>query len=382
MKDEMTLYGIIWLLYSIELFIWLPRPAVCFLLGWRKLAHYAHDTFGNSRGGLVFTNIFPLWQTAFTASQLPCSISENGISNVNRQNWTRLSKFTPPAQAYRFENIESIEVQACDLLINSKHFARGTCTSETRFVAAFIETLRNQPKKQRHKTIEAFYEARLDIARLSERFSALQDDLRYQRWMICAIFSYVFIIAPCFFLYRPGTQSLLLLLISSLLLCWTSIPGFFSLHKRYNPYERDERWKAVLKQLLCFPEAMASTQTVTAHAFHEFDPVAIAFVVLPHRSFEAFARHCWIDLSYPLAPGKEQNASDRIAAEGAAHYRNALLRFWNKVAISPESLTMPPPENPANDQGYCPRCGVSFNNRHDTCPDCPGVKIHPLKPTS
>ncbi len=362
-SDELLLYLIALALYLGETLLWLPRGTLLLRTGLRRGWRSSEATPGNRRGGFAPASPLPWQQNAFLCAHLPIALAPEGVANHPLQSLNRPE--LPPLRAIRYDALETIALKdETTLFLNGEAFATCHSREQARALRDLLDHLRLAPAERRPALLDRFFLQRYRAPSLS-----LSTPLHLWNSVALAI---SFLLAPLAYLWYPSALTLLAGLITTLFCAIISTVLFARLHRRDQPGASDFRHKTVLRSLLCFPTAFATTKDLHLHRFPNTEPLALGEKLLCKNQFRELATTLWRDLIHPLT----EEESGFLRAARTLEQRHT-ARFLSRHGITPESLDTPPEEIPHGSLCYCPRCHATFLNEPEQCPDCPGVTPQP-----
>jgi hypothetical protein len=195
----------------------------------------------------------------------------------------------------------------------------------------------------------------LGAERCRARLDAVTRETRLLRIAAAILFILLLVLFPLLILVER-LLPLLLPFAAAVTAGWgaTLVLFFRSYRRVHNRRPPLETW---LTQALSPIALIASPGAVLVNALEDAHPVAVASVMCPEPEFLRIARLCHFD-----APGARLGIERLAASRGLA-----------------ETLTAPPKIVDAGISHYCRRCHATYVGRADTCIDCPGVMLSPLK---
>lgn len=132
------------------------------------------------------------------------------------------------------------------------------------------------------------------------------------------------------------------------------------------------KWPQVGKTLLCLVSPWQSSRAFDPLGdglLREFHPLVVGRLLLEEADFSRWARQWLLELRYPPALEGVPNAP--LLLEKTAEAEERKLTQWVKDAgLDPQKLLAPPTPAGPLDQGYCPRCEVTYQQKEGTCKDC------------
>ena len=373
MRDDVSLLLILWVIYLLELLVWIPRRGLFFTSLRNGVFVFAGKFPGNQNGSLRLTHILPMKQLCFIVTQPRLSISCKSISNQPLQHWSRSSGRDAPNIAFNFDEIESVEIGDSVLTINGIKFIDCKTLSEAQRHLELIENLRKVNEYTREEFIRSYYRSRfMDSKGAKARIKTIREETQNFRLTASILFVCALILCPIIYHLYPSPVKLLAFLAYGVLFGWLTTLYFHSAHKRLYPNERNIRFIATLKQIFCFPVAIGSCKDLCLLAFLGIDPLVLAKVTLKEQDFRVLARRVWLDLQYPIQSNWQQSFL----------LPHSILKEATSEFLTESGYNLADFEKPENGFDefsvcYCPRCHEQFCKTRETCSECPGVLTIP-----
>ncbi|HZM15108.1 MAG TPA: hypothetical protein VFE28_03825 [Candidatus Krumholzibacteria bacterium] len=354
-------------LYTLEGAFLLSAGAVVFVQWWSGV-RIELPSAGGRRDFPRFGPFVP-WGRRWLATEWPCSLSPTGIQPGSLAGCSEALSTSCLGDSLRFEDIESMRVEASTLVVNGSHFARFVTSGEARRFASHLQQLRGAPLAARKALIHTWVASRLDAEAVQRRvadFTRLARPLA----MVCTAQGFVLGAVIANMLFDPDlllrTWKVALCLWVLLLVPHTAL--FLRCHRRFRPEYRAERIQALVTNLLAPVASVFAHVHLSEKIVEEFEPIAVAMAVASPREVRALAR---------LALGAQRSSpAGAGTAVWFAHTVHTRLRevLSRREDGLGESLATPPSRHPGA-RAYCPRCHDQFVVASGDCPRCEPLQL-------
>jgi hypothetical protein len=376
MSDLQILYLVLLALYGWECVCWLPRGTfvVRTWMGVRWRLVKPSPLVSNAKGGFVLANPLPPLGTLFFTTHLPLSVSPMGISN----------KPASGDRAWAGGNAWIEFSQLEDLRADHKRIRGGKGTlfstpskSWALRLARLLEEWRAQPASNRMNAVRAFLRASLDLKDIRNRWEIFQKATRRLRWLVNALFTYLFVITPLVIWLVGLGLTWPFLLAGVLAFTFTISFEFRKRHREFYPHSADERFTLWLTLLLSPANAIRAVDVLSRPFFEANHPLALARHFCSPQDFRRVAAETWRSISYQV-PGCASGAARDAEVQTSDVLRSELQRFLEQNGISTGELLAPPDKGDPSCLSYCPRCLAQFVTVKTHCQDCGGLESKPL----
>ena len=370
MSEWTTLFVVAAALYVVECCVWAKSTGtVLYRSGWRRGWRVARgaDLPGNFRGGLALADPFSWSGTVALAGEWPISISPSGVANVapaSGQNGSR-------SWHVRFEDIRRVDMQAGELRINGRRFARVSSPALAHHLTRELKSLCRQGPKKRPTAIRTLVAATLNESALEETWSSVERQGRRLAALSAALFALVFVVAPLLVFTLGPLRVWPILLAGLLTLTGVSAVSYFRTHRRLFPGLSYERWTNTLSMAVLPLSAMRSADKLTKDALSLFS----GLVVAPHFCGPASWAYLRAELmDFQCAGDQSDLAGD--AAQCVQWFRELLAlesdAALKRLAIDP----FRPPVREDERGSYCPRCHAQYlSTDARSCSACADVQL-------
>ena len=354
-------------LYTLECAFLLSAGAVAFVQWWSS-PRIELPSAGGRRDFPRFGPFIP-WGRRWLATEWPSALSPTGIQVGSLAGCTETFSTPCPGRSLRFEDIESVRVDASSLFLNGSRFARFATSGEARRFASHLQRLRGTPLGEREALIHSWVASRLDAEAVQRR---LADFTRLARplAMVCTAQGLVLGVVIAQMLFEPAlllrTWKVALGLWVLLLVPHTAL--FLRCHRHFRPQYKAERVQALCTNLLAPVASVFAQVHLSEKIVEEVEPIAVAMVVAGARDVRVLARFA------VAAP--ESSPTGGGTAAWFAHTMHTQLRevLSRREETRGESLATPPSRHPGA-RAYCPRCHDQFVVAGGDCPRCEPLQL-------
>lgn len=381
MSDLELLFLVLVCLYGWECACWLRSGSVAFLtwFGRRWRPAFAGSVLGNRHGGFILAPPLPPLGRILTANEFPLSFSTEGALSCACSS-IHNSRPQHPNRFCRFDAIEKVEAKARKLLINGELFLKAASPALANSLANHIRDLAKTPVSQRALAIDKIFRDILDAKSIKKRWRDHKKQTWLIRWLVNALFLYLFIFVPVM-IWNFGLKFWLSLLVGLLTLTANIAFLFHHAHKYFYPKSEDDRLTHFLLILLSPVTSIRALDTLSRPLFETFHPLAVASVICSPEQFRELAGRAMRNLQFPVP---SSHSIDRAAqtAERDSHssLRKALQSLLKQNRLNPDELLRPPRPADESCRAYCPRCLAQFTHVEGTCPDCADLPLRAFKP--
>lgn len=373
MRDEEALLLILWAIYLIETWIWLPNNGLLFSLTRRTAARVSGGYCGNASGSLQLNHLIPYRQLVAIAQQPAFLFHASGLSTQTLQHWSKMPASVRAGQTVDYCDIKNVSREHTWIKLNGKRFANCQTEASAARHVEIVEKLISVPSAGRETIIREYYAQRFpDPESVLKRCREIETLTHAYRVTSSLFFVYAFVACPIGYYFYPSPNLLLFFLLSSVLFGWILSALFYRSHKKIFPKESHLRFQSMLKQAFCFPVAAGSGKDLSLHAFTNCDPLVLGKATLTEADFTRLAREVWLDLKYPVRIKDPDTGNSSIKLQ-----RELTAEFLKNCALDLLGLEQPIGDLPTSTLCYCPRCHEQFSKTRETCSECPGVSTIP-----
>jgi hypothetical protein len=383
MSDLELLFLVLTAVYFLECAWWVPRGCVAFRRWFGRAYQSVHpsSTLGNQRGGFVFTNPLPPLGSFLGASQLPVSLSAEGVLSFVASSVNPGSRPPQRGQWIGWETITDVRADERKVKINRQVFFKAASPGVARHLADKLRELSKTPEGKRSGAIEGIVRATFDTRAIADRLQLLERGGRSLRLMTNGLFCYVFVIAPLLiwhFGIVPTWAG-----VAAGLYVWTVATAivFRRAHKSLYPRAEDERFSQALQIALWPVTATRAVDLLSRPLLETFHPVAVAAMVCSPGAFRSLARGVLLEVDHPAWPLCPSGEPLAVAAEksGRLILKKQLEEFLKKHELETKDLLLPPQRSEEACRSYCPRCRSQFTTGQGVCEDCGGLPLVPFE---
>ncbi len=382
MSEVESLLLVLALLYGIECLGWVRRGAVVFRTCWGTAWRAVHPSLylGGQRGGVVFAYPLPPLGGIVLSSQLPCSLSADGLlafvaTGVNPGG-------RPPQRGsfLKWEQIETLIAEGKALKINGQVWFKFGSAHAAAWLATALKRIKQLPREQRGAAIRELLGTTLDPEAARAEWRAAQPEIcRLRRWANSLVV-FMFVVVPLLHRY-VGLKTCWPVVVAGWLGHTVTIAILFQrAHARRYPVAGEERFTHFLTSLLAAPTAARAHDLLSRPLLERFHPLAVAQALGDGAVFREVARHMIRELRQPALPlcptgSAEAEVTERFTRETMRELVEAMVR---RAGLDPDTLLVPPVPLDATCRSYCPRCEGQFMAETGNCEDCGGIPLLPL----
>jgi hypothetical protein len=377
-SDLELLFLVLVCLYGWECACWL-RPGSNAFITWlgKQWRSFDGSPIGNQHGSFILAPPLPPLGNIVIANPPPLFLSSEGVASGG---------FTGSAGKFvirrcRFDDIKTVESRGRKLLLNDEIFLKAASVGLAVYLAESIRSLGKISTTERSAAIEKILRGTFDAKAVKERWEKFEQQTTSLRWLVNALFIYVFGLIPMA-IWRFGLKMSWMSLLAGLLMLTVSVAIFFRrAHKTFYPKAEDDRFTHFLTIMLSPVTAIRALDILSRPLMETFHPLAVAAVFCPAEKLRQLAVSVWREIRFPSVPGNGAAASP-ADAEAHAMFHKTVENFLKRNKIDPDELLRPP--QPLDDTcvAYCPRCLSQFIKREGGCPDCGGVALQLFKKSS
>jgi hypothetical protein len=133
-----------------------------------------------------------------------------------------------------------------------------------------------------------------------------------------------------------------------------------------------QKWRRIRKTLLCAVSPWLSSRCMDLLAdplFDHFHPLVVGKLLLSEEAFATWARRWLLELKHP--PVLSGVADSPLLLEKRREQEEQKLTQWLKEwGLETAQLLTPLGRTGTQDQSYCRRCEVAYQQKEGTCKDC------------
>lgn len=362
------LYLVLAAIYLADCLVWVRTQASVFTKRWKRYRRADGGAlWGNAQAGLNLGWPLPPLGCIFVAEPLPCALAPEGLCALDTR------------RVLDWEAARALECVGRELRVDGACWVR---TSSSRSAARLWSELRRLAALEpaaRARALAEFAAARFDERAIPARFERMRPErARLLPWNN-ALFLYAFVVLPLV-VSNVGLVPTLLATASGLvLLQLAAVVSFARAASRLYPGESGENRAAWIGIALSPPGAMRSADLLSRDWLADFDPLAVAALLLPRAEFE---REAALRLRRVRHDVLAQDASAAAQAVLGA-WRELELRLLEaalrRAGLDPEVLDAPPQALGEDCLSYCPRCQAQYLHAEGACEPCSGVVLRRLR---
>lgn len=379
MNELELLFLVLAVVYLWECICWLRRGTVAFLDFWGRSCRPAHPAalMGNQAGGIILANPLPPLGCILTSSQLPLSISPDGVFSYVAQ---CINPGWRPAQTgkyFPFDAVQKVEAAGKQVRVNGELLVKTGSVFLARHLAEQLRLLTKLPVERRGPAIREILQESLNAQKVGQRLKQFRSRSARLRQLTNILFAYLFLITPACVWYFGFKRSWIELLAGLLILTGTTAVVFARAHKGLYPEAREERFTHWFMILFSPATAIRAQDALSRHLLEAFHPLTVAQATLGKDGFRQFARNVLAELRHPCLP---LCPTQEPAPQSAERYaRIALLeiveQFLEQKGVDLKKLMQPPAPVDETCRSFCPRCGTQFTASEGACADCGGMSL-------
>jgi hypothetical protein len=379
MSDHEQLLLVIVVIYLTDCVFWASRCAVVFrdsfLAGAFAVLHPS-TYVGHDRGGIVWRNPLPPFGTTMICPARPVSVTPEHAFAYTAASALFGGRPEHPERIVALDEVKSVTVDAKDVLVNGKLFARTDSGVFARHLAESLDRLARLPMAERAGAIEAEIEASLDTTQIEARLVEFDRATSTLRLVCTCVFFLLFLLLP-WVVFRDQFSVYWKHLLIGLVLGMVVIGVLYlRIHRALYPDDRAGRRGGLAMMLLVPPAAIRACDELSRNLVAGFDALAVARVACNKETFSRMAGRLLRDLTHPALPVCSADDPEKLATE--ARHRAGLLRhyvrFLEREGERVDEL-MGPPDPDDGAVSYCPRCHEQFTIPGGECRNCGGIPL-------
>lgn len=381
MSDLELLFLVLVCLYGWECACWLRSGSVAFLtwFGRRWRPAFAGSVLGNRHGGFILASPLPPLGRILTTNELPLSFSTEGALACACSSILLNSRPQQPLRFCRFDGIDKVEAKGRRLLFNGELFLKVASPAFANSLANHIRDLAKTPVSQRAPAIDKIFRDILDAKAIKKRWRDFEMQTWLIRWLVNALFLYLFIFLPGM-IWNFGLKFWLSLLVGLLALTANIAFLFHHAHKYFYRKSEDERLTHFLLILLSPVTSIRALDTLSRPLFETFHPLAVASVFCSPEQFRELAGRALRNLQFPVPSEHSKDTAAQMAErDSCSSLRKAIEILLKQNHLNPDELLRPPKPADKTCRAYCPRCLAQFTHVEGTCPDCADLALRAFK---
>lgn len=377
MSDELVLFLILCLIYAADALMWVGRDSVAFVTWggaeWKDKA--VSRLFQTSEGGLLLLNPFPPLGKVVCCHLPPLSVSHKGICSLNCQILAHAGVPEHDIVVFFFKEISSIRTKGADLFVNAEQFCRFQNVQQAEKISRLLNSLLNTAEADRKIIIQQFWNEQFNIKDIKTKFEQGFHQMIYLKVLCNILFIYLFTMLLIFLLYLHIIEMLIPVAFLAFIIAVQISVIFYSLHRRIYPDASEDRISNLIKMILCPPSSIRACDLITENLPGNYNPLAVAHLLLSRERFRKFAVQTLRNLKYPPVDYFKDRPARRIIMWQNDMLLKTASGCLRAAGYIRKELLSPPVPNDAGVRFYCPRCLCQFTKAQGSCPDCPGVKL-------
>lgn len=380
MTDEQFLLLIFSILYLSECLEWLPRWYVGFsTIGNRrwKVRHPSRE-FGNESGGLLWKTPFPPLGRFVAVQPLPVVLADGGIV-VCALHSPNPGQAPPRTESFAsWQELRSLRHDGKQLLVDGRTFSKVCSAREAIRLEVLLRKLADSLPEERESILRHEVRKSFGVESARRRLNHFRRTSRTLQFRCNMLFVYLFLVVPPV-VWRWGFERTWFLLLVPLFgFMLASSVAFHSLHRRFVPRGRTERWTNMALACVAPHHAIRLGDVAARGLLSDRHPVACARLLLDDAGFRGFTAPWVRDLVYPIPDSDTEFEQEKSRMR--SWWTAETLAFLRQCGLDKETLLAPPvtTQNAANGS-FCPRCHSIFERSEATCQDCGGQKTVPIK---
>ncbi len=315
--------------------------------------------FENRMGVPVLGRPWPPFATLFGFAPWPLAVTEEGVATHTATSWIRDARPRRPLRAWRWEDIDDVEIVGRDLLIDQEKVLRCPSSRMLRRMHDLLLDLLDLGPDGRRERIRREMELWLDDEVPRRRLETGMGP-RLGVWLFSqALFLHLVVVVPFVVLTRGLSGTWLLLGGVAVFLNLLVTVLYVLTHRIQQPDEVAERWTTALVMAVFFPLTARAHDHLTRDLLGDVHPWAARNLL---KSDEQERLALWLarDLRWPLPE------SDALS-EGAARI---LAGFHVELEVRLRAHLPTNPTEIVTAMDTCPRCEEVFAMPPAICPDC------------
>lgn len=362
-------------IYLSECFAWIPVGSTAFRSPWRRRSHPVRSGgfLANRRGFLLLNNPLPPLGQLFLCQEWPFSPSPWGLSHVGDAAGRAAERL------WRYEEIQSVVCDGRSLRLNGQELSRCASAATCRVFAEIIDQLRRCNVAKRSALIERQLRWAHDVGKARRQAKILKTRtlplLIACNGLFCYFFATLYIWIRVYIMFAHW-QAALIALAGFL----AAISGLlFSLHRRFHPWNRSQRWTHAVIAAVSPMAAIRAMDLVERDAFHRFAPLTVAAVLSPPAEFQELGRQTLAALTFRDEPRTNDLELERSRAWYRKRLRWTVADLLQAEGLDADVLLAPPTPSGPQCRSYCPLCRAQYSTRNGTCVDCEDIALRPFE---
>lgn len=322
--------------------------------------------FALKRSGLRVAGWLPTSQT-ITTHNLPIYYTRDGIGGVFDRCYSNTGIFKAEDFKFiKFQDLESIEVEAKNIKLNNEHTIKTPSSSSARLTAEFINEIRILKPSDRNKRIRAFLSDCFDVDEIRKIETSKAKYFPIIKILSFYLFILTFFILPTV-LYSHLSEyihlyglAICIFLFYFLLLVVT----FLALKKLY-PYDKEKRAYTLLSIIFSPVNAIHVLSYLTKDLYSRFNYIAIAAYFMPRESFKELVRKEIFLIDY-----FKNEIARRDWLQFLELKKKLLIGLIDTCEISLNEISTTPEKQDQTAIYYCPFCLTEYAEKRPNCIDC------------
>jgi hypothetical protein len=381
MSATTELLAILSALYLYECLQVVPLASVAFQALWPGRFQWLRPSaLGLLKGrGMLLGMPLPPLGTLHVTEPWPFALGPQGVAPEREGGGKGIGKDEGQAAgagtAIAWDALGSVKVDGVVLHAGALPPLRMASERGARALATFLRELGACKEKERSARIERALAKRLDVSAVRER----RRQYRRSTWalQLCTnlLFLSIFAGVPLIVFTELGTRWYVILGVA--LAAWILTPWL--LRRALKACFARTDWPPTSRQvaLLLSPvSAIRAPDLVAQHLLADFDPLAVAAVLLGRERFAELVREELAELLYRVpTPGA---AEDETRSWFRERRRRAVQGLAKEQGVDPEALFQPPPREDEGCRAFCPRCRAQYVLAEGACASCQDIRLLPL----
>lgn len=385
MSATTELLAILSALYLYECLQIVPLASVAFQALWPgRFQRLRPSALGLLKGRAMLLGMpLPPLGTLHVTEHWPLALGPEGVALEREASGKGLGKDegqeAGTGTAVSWDALGPVKVDGAVVHVGSLPPLRMASEGGARAFAAFLRETGACKEKERGARIERALAGRFDVAAVRERRRQYRRSTWALRLCTNLLFLTIFAGVPFIVFTELGTRWYAILGVA--LAAWLLTPWF--LRRALKACFARADWPPMSRQvaLLVSPvSAIRAPDLVAQHLLAEFDPLAVAAVLLGRERFAELVREELAELLYGIpTPGEVEDETRRWFHE---RRRRAVQRLAKEQGVDLEGLFQPPPREDEGCRTFCPRCRAQYVLTEGVCASCQDLRLLPLDTAS
>jgi hypothetical protein len=368
MRELLTLFPILFLVYVLQCIVAVPSATTVFLLDSSLRGRLLRNSWllGSARYRWFLLNPFSTVSSAILVDPLPFSFISDSFGAIRAVEFVHTS--SQGSVQFEFDAAPPQECSASlkQIVVGDNNVALLQSEQTAERLAALITNLQSQPSAKRPAFIQRELRKMFSLETIRQRMELFSRATLILGSACFSLLLFLFILAPAA-IYRLGLARiwpslLAILVLFAFFILW----AFRRAQRRLFPEKKKFGMQHLLTIAVSPFAAIRAVDALAANLLEEFHPLALACVLLSEEKFRMFA--------------ERELRRTRFVTHDVVLER-AILDFLSSQKIDSQSLLQPPASTDPRTRTYCPACLTQYVLEEGTCQDCGDVPLEKLSPS-